>query len=197
MLAGAALPGRWGRLTIVTIAVMSGPLTPATAAPAVILFTIGFAVLAPVLTKVTTFAMQGPVRALGGVTGDLAVLNARGRSGRMAAVLGPVILLTAVSTGMLYLQTTNDDADRQAYASNLVADAVVTARDRFDPALVGRSTTCRRRRRLGVRDSVGFVENPDDSSPMGEGWTLQGVTAEGAEPPPRSRSPRAPRRPAR
>ncbi|GIJ50617.1 ABC transporter permease [Virgisporangium aliadipatigenens] len=169
-------------LTIVTIAVMSGPLSPATAAPAVILLAIGFALLAPVLTKVTTFAVQWPVRALGGVTGQLAVLNARGRSGRLAAVMGPVILLTAVSTGILYLQATNDKADRQSFADNLVADAVVTTQDRFDPDLVGRINGL-----PGVAgaseyvDSVGFIESPRDSSPMNEGWTLQGVTAAGAD----------------
>jgi putative ABC transport system permease protein len=169
-------------LTIVTIGVISGPLTPATAAPAVILLAIGFALLAPVLTKATTFAVQWPVRALGGVTGQLAVLNARGRSGRMAAVMGPVILLTAVSTGMLYLQTTNGEADRQSFADNLVADAVMTAQDRFDADLVAQINDLPSV--AGASEyvsSVGFIENPDDSSPMNEGWTLQGVTAEGAD----------------
>jgi putative ABC transport system permease protein len=162
--------------------VVSGPLTPATAAPAVILLAIGFAVLAPVLTKVTTFAVQWPVRALGGVTGQLAVLNARGHGGRMAAVLGPVILLTAVSTGMLYLQTTNDEADRQDFAGNLVADAVVTTQDRFDPGLVDLINDLPHI--AGASEyvnSVGFIEKPADRSPANEGWTLQGVTAEGAD----------------
>jgi putative ABC transport system permease protein len=169
-------------MTIVTIAVMSGPLTPATAAPAVILLAIGFASLAPVLTKVTTFAVQWPVRALGGVTGQLAVLNARGRSGRMAAVMGPVILLTAVSTGILYLQATNDEADRQIFADNVVADAVVTAQDRFDADLVKRINGLPSVAGASEYvDSVGFIESPKDSSPMNEGWTLQGVTAEGAD----------------
>ncbi|MEP6856377.1 MAG: FtsX-like permease family protein, partial [Pedococcus sp.] len=168
-------------LTIVSIAVLSGPLTPATAAPAVILFSIGFALLAPILTKVMTFILQWPVRALGGVTGQLAVLNARGRSGRMAAVMAPVILLTGVATGMLYLQTTNDDADRQGFADSLVADAVVTVDDHFDPELVARVNEL-----PGVSgaseyvSSTGFIEEPVDRSPMGEGWNLQGVTADGA-----------------
>jgi putative ABC transport system permease protein len=169
-------------LTIVTIAVISGPLTPATGAPAVVLLAIGFALLAPVLTKVTTFAVQWPVRALGGVTGQLAVLNARGRSGRMAAVMGPVILLTAVSTGILYLQTINDKADRQSFADNLVAAAVVTTQDRFDADLVQQINELPNVAAASEYvDSVGFIENPDDSSPMDEGWTLLGVTAEGAD----------------
>ena len=182
VLAGLVFVAVGVALTIVTVAVLSGPLAPATAAPAVIVFTIGLALLAPVLAKAMIFVIQGPVRALGGLTGDLAVLNARGRTGRMAAVLGPVILLTGVSTGMLYLQTTNDTADREAYASSIVADAVVTAESRIDPALVGQINQLPSV--AGASEyvsSVGFVENPDDVSPMGEGWTLQGVTAESAE----------------
>lgn len=168
-------------LTIVTVAVLSGPLAPATAAPAVIVFTIGFASLAPVLAKVMILLLRWPVRALGGLTGDLAVLNAQGRTGRLAAVMGPVILLTGVSTGMLYLQTTNDTADREAFAEGIVADAVVTAPSGFDQGLVEQIN-----RLPSVADasehvsSVGFVESPQDVSPMGEGWSLQGVTAENA-----------------
>lgn len=171
-----------GALTIVTIGVMSGPMTPATAAPAVILLAIGFALLAPVLTKIVTFTVQWPVRALGGVTGELAVLNARGRSNRMAAVMAPVILLTTVSTGLLYLQTTNDQADRENFADNLVADAVVTTEDRFEPQLIEQINDL-----PGVAgaseyvDSLGFIEEPEDSSPMNEGWALQGVSADGAD----------------
>lgn len=116
------------------------------------------------------------------MTGQLAVLNARGRTGRMAAVMAPVVLLTGVATGMLYLQTTNDDADRQIFADSLVADAVVTAENRLDPELVERIDEL-----PGVAGaseyvgSTGFIESPDDSSPAGEGWNLQGVTARGAD----------------
>lgn len=164
-------------LTIVTIAVMSGPLAPATAAPAVILLTIGLALLAPLLTRAVTFVLQWPVRAWGGVTGELAVLNAHGRSGRLAAVTAPVILLSGVATGMLYLQTTNDEADRRAYADSLMADAVVTSDGPLDPGLVTEVDGL-----PGVAGasalvtSTGFIEEPEDRSPMGEGWTLQGVT---------------------
>jgi putative ABC transport system permease protein len=181
LLAVIVLAGGFG-LTMVTILVMSGPLTPATGAPAVLLLAIGFALLAPLLTKLTTFVWQWPVQALGGVTGQLAVLNARGRSGRMATVMAPVILLTAVSTGLLYLQTTSDEADRRAFANNLVADAVVTSQDRFGADAVGQINDL-----PGVAgaseyvDSLGFIEDPRDSSPLNEGWNLQGVSAEGAE----------------
>jgi putative ABC transport system permease protein len=168
-------------MAVVTIAVMSGPLAAATAAPAVILLTIGLALLAPVLTKILTFVVQWPVRAWGGVTGELAVLNAHGRSGRLAAVTAPVILLTGVASGMLYLQATNDEADRRAFADGLRADAVVTSQGPLDPDLVGQIDDL-----PGVAGasehvtSTGFIEEPEDRSPMGEGWTLQGVTPETA-----------------
>lgn len=168
-------------LTVVSIVVLSDPLTPATAAPAVILLAVGTALLAPVLGRVTTALLQWPVRSLGGITGQLAVLNARGRSGRTAAVMAPVILLTGVATGMLYLQATNDHADRESFAASLVADAVVTSREPVDAALVAQVAGL-----PGVTgasayvSSTGFVEEPEDRSPAGEGWTLQGVSAEGA-----------------
>lgn len=182
LLLGAILLAGGAALMVVTIGVLDGPTAQATAAPAVIILTVGFAVLAPVLTKLMTLALQLPVQALGGVTGQLAALNARGRSGRLAAVVAPVILLTGVATGMLYLQTTSDAADRQAYSDSLVADAVLTTDGPLDPSLVedvaalpgvdGASADIR---------STGFIEEPEDRSPAGEGWTLQGVSATGAE----------------
>lgn len=177
-----ALLGGGVVMTIVTVTVMSGPLMPATGAPAVVLLAIGFALFAPVLTKFTTFVVQWPVRALGGITGELAVLNARGRSSRMAAVMAPVILLTTVATGLLYLQSTNDEADRRAYASSVVADAVVTAESGLDPDLVEEIADL-----PGVEgasehvESLGFVESPEGSSPSNEGWSLLGVSPAGAE----------------
>jgi putative ABC transport system permease protein len=169
-------------MTVITVTVMSGPLMPATGAPAVVLLAIGFALFAPVLAKITTFVVQWPIRALGGITGELAVLNARGRGSRMAAVMAPVILLTTVATGLLYLQSTNDEADRQAYASSVVADAVVTAEGGLDPDLVDEVADL-----PGIAgasehvESTGFIEDPADSSPSNEGWNLLGVSTAGAE----------------
>ncbi|NED96046.1 ABC transporter permease [Phytoactinopolyspora alkaliphila] len=169
-------------LTTVTATVMSGPLTSATAGPAVIVFAIGFALLSPVLTKIMTVLLQWPVRALGGLTGHLAVLNARGRTSTTAAVVAPVILLTGVAAGTLYLQTTNDAAERQIFANSLVIDAVVTAEGQVDAELVEQI-----RELPGVAGasehlrSTGFIENPVDRSPWDQGWHLLGVNAEGAD----------------
>lgn len=168
-------------LGVVTVTVMSGPLTTSTAGPAVILWAIGMALLSPVLTRGLTALLQWPVRALGGTSGHLAVLNARGRTARTAAVVTPIIMLTGIATGTLYLQSTEDAANRDAFARGLVADAVVTSDRPVDAGLVDRVADL-----PGVAGasalvrSTGFVEAPHDGSQSDEGWTLQGVTAAGA-----------------
>ncbi len=180
LLSAVVFVGGGFALVLITMVVMSGPLAPATAAPAVIVLGIGFALAAPVLSRIATFVAHWPVRALGGVTGLLAVLNARSRGNRMAAAMAPVILLTTVATGLLYLQATNDLADRRAFADNLVAEPVISTDGRFDPGIVGKLDAM-----PGVAaaseyvESTGFIERPHDSSPMHEGWNLQGVTASG------------------
>lgn len=168
-------------LGVVTVTVMSGPLTSSTAGPAVILWAIGLALLSPVLTRGMLALLQWPVRLIGGTPGHLAVLNARGRTARTAAVVTPIIMLTGIATGTLYLQSTEDAANRDAFSRGLVADAVMTSADPVDDGLVERLADL-----PGVEGasalvrSTGFVEAPHDDSQSDEGWTLQGVTAAGA-----------------
>lgn len=167
-------------LGVVTVTVMSGPLTSSTAGPAAILWAIGLAMFSPALTRFLTRVLQRPVRTVSGLAGELAVLNVQARTARMAAVVTPVILLVGVGTSTLYLQATEDFANRQAFTDGLVADAVVTATggvgadlvERVDdlPGVAGAS--------LHVR-STGFIESPRDRSD--EGRTLVGVSADGVE----------------
>ncbi|WP_203453734.1 FtsX-like permease family protein [Jiangella aurantiaca] len=168
-------------LGVVTVTVMSGPLTSSTAGPAVFLWAIGLALLSPALTRAMTAGLQWPVRAVAGVSGHLAVLNARGRTARTAAVVTPIIMLTGIATGTLYLQATEDAVNRDTFTRGLVADAVVTSSAPAGPELVDRIAAL-----PGVGGaselvrSAGFVESPHDDSQSDEGWTLQGVTATGA-----------------
>ncbi|TDE01619.1 FtsX-like permease family protein [Jiangella asiatica] len=168
-------------LGVVTITVMSGPLTSSTAGPAVILWAIGLALLSPMLTRAATVVLQWPLRAVSGTAGHLAVLNARARTARTASVVTPIILLTGIATGTLYLQSTEDAANREAFTEGLIADAVVTAAGPVDPGLVERIAEL-----PGVAGasehvhSTGFVESPRDGSQSEDGWTLRGVTADGA-----------------
>jgi putative ABC transport system permease protein len=89
------------------------------------------------------------------------VLNARGRTARTAAVVTPIIMLTGIATGTLYLQSTEDAANRDAFSRGLVADAVVTSEQPADPGLAGRIAAL-----PGVAGaselvrSSGFVEAP-------------------------------------
>lgn len=168
-------------LAIVTIAAVRGPFTISVAGPASIFFAIGLALLAPGITKVMVKALGAPIRRTG-VMGDLAVLNARARTQRLAAAVTPVILLTGIATGVLYLQTTEDSANQRLYRDNLNADIVVgSSTGGFAPGVVDRVRTV-----PGVTAASEFVTatgqlaQPEDTSQVG-GWKLQGVDAQNAK----------------
>lgn len=197
-LAEADMPRRrlsWGRLllallflaggvalAIVTMTVISGPAAASTAGPTVIVFAIGLALLGPGVTKVMTAVLQRPLRAVSGLAGELAMLNARAQTLRMAAAAMPIMLATGIATALLYVQTTQVDAAERAFADSLRADAVLTsATGGLAPDLIGSV-----RRLPGVAGasehvaSTGFVEYPHDRAQGEDGWPLQGVTADGA-----------------
>ncbi len=127
-------------LAIVTMTVMSGPVAASTAGPTVMVFAIGLALLGPGVTRVMTAVLQWPLRAVSGLAGELAMLNARAQTLRMAA------------------------AAERAYTENLRADVVLTsaggglAPDLIDsvqrlPGVAGASEHVA---------STGFVEHPHD-----------------------------------
>ncbi|GAA4526050.1 ABC transporter permease [Amycolatopsis samaneae] len=164
-------------LATFTIAVMRGPFTVSVAGPASIFFAIGLALLAPGITKLMLKVLGAPIRRTG-VMGDIAVLNARARTQRLAAAVTPVILLTGIATGVLYLQATEDSANQRLYSDNLNADVVVgSSVGGFAPGVVDRVRTV-----PGVAAASEFVtatgqlEQPRDTSQVG-GWKLQGVNA--------------------
>jgi putative ABC transport system permease protein len=169
-------------LAIVTMTVMSGPVAASTAGPTVIVFAVGLALLGPGITKVMTAVLQRPLRAVSGLAGELAMLNARAQTVRMAAAAMPIMLATGIATALLYVQTTQVAAGERAFAETLRADAVLTstsgglAPDLIDsiqrlPEVAGASEHV---------TSIGFVEHPHDGAQTEDGWPLQGVTADGA-----------------
>src|SRR5512132_2387490 len=169
-------------LAIVTMTVMSGPVAASTAGPTVIVFAIGLALLGPGITKVMTAVLQRPLRAVSGLAGELAMLNARAQTLRMAAAAMPIMLATGIATALLYVQTTQVDAAERAYAGSLRADLVLTSTGGgLAPDLIGSV-----RRLTGVAGaseyvaSTGFVEDPHDRAQGEDGWPLRGVTADGA-----------------
>ncbi|MEU4746806.1 FtsX-like permease family protein [Actinosynnema sp. NPDC023658] len=71
--------------------------------------------------------LRWPVRAVSGLAGYLAVLNAGARRVRVASAITPVMLATGLATALIYLQTTQAGAESGAFAESLRADAVVTS----------------------------------------------------------------------
>jgi putative ABC transport system permease protein len=169
-------------LAIVTMTVMSGPVAASTAGPTVMVFAFGLVLLGPGLTRAMTAVLQRPARALSGLAGELAVLNARAQTVRMAAVAMPIMLAVAIATALLYVQTTQAAAAERAYTKTLRADVVLTSTTGgLAPGLLGSV-----QRLPGIAGasayvtSTGFIERPHDRAQDQDGWPLRGVTADGA-----------------
>lgn len=170
--------GGAGALAIVTWVLFDGPLAASTAGPTVLCTAVGLALLAPGLTKLCTVLVSGPVRLVTGASGELAVATARARAVQTAGVVTPVMLAVAMATGNLYLQTTQTDAAREAYAATLRADAVVDSpAGTVDPALAADV-----RAADGVAAAGAYVTGTGWIDGIGDedGVPLQGIDARGA-----------------
>ncbi|MEO3767263.1 FtsX-like permease family protein [Streptomyces sp. B5E4] len=165
-------------LAILTWVLFDGPIAASTAGPTVLCTAIALALLGPGLTKLCTVLISGPVRAVTGASGELAVVTARTRAVRMAGVVTPVMLAVAMATANLYLQTTQTDASREAYAQNLRADAVVdSASGTLDPALTADVRATEGVAAAGAYvTSTGWIDGVGDE----DGVPLQGIDARGA-----------------
>lgn len=96
-------------LSVVTALVISGPVAASTAGPSAMLWASGLALLAPGITRLLTVVLRGPMRALSGTAGHLAMLNADARTVRMAGSVTPVMLAIGLATALLYIQIADDD----------------------------------------------------------------------------------------
>jgi putative ABC transport system permease protein len=81
-----------------------------TAGQAGIWAAIGLALLAPELLRLVTAVLGAPVRMLGGVAGELAVLTVYARVRQLAGAVMPVVLFTGIATGTVYMQGIEDRA---------------------------------------------------------------------------------------
>jgi putative ABC transport system permease protein len=81
-----------------------------TAGQAGIWASIGLALLAPELLRLVTVVLGPPVRLLGGVAGELAVLGVHSRIRQLAGAVMPVLLFAGIATGTVYMQRIEDDA---------------------------------------------------------------------------------------
>lgn len=97
---------------VVTATVMKGKGTDAmqTAGQAAIWFAVGLALLAPWLLRLVAAVLAGPLRLLGGASGELAALNMRQQAGQMSGAVMPVILFTGITTATVYMQSIDDRA---------------------------------------------------------------------------------------
>lgn len=176
-------------LAILTWVLFDGPIAASTAGPTVLCAAIGLALLGPGLTKLCTALISGPVRAVSPIalrawavppcaSGELAVATARARAVQMAGVVTPVMLAVAMATGNLYLQTTQTDAAREAYAETLRADAVVDSpAGTLDPALTADVRAADGVAAAGAYvTSTGWIDGVGDE----DGVPLQGIDARGA-----------------
>ncbi|AXB44825.1 ABC transporter permease [Amycolatopsis albispora] len=169
-------------LVIVTTTVMTGPVAAGTAGPTVMLWAIALALLGPGIARLAIALLGWPLRALTGLSGRLALLNARNRRLRMAAAITPIMLASGMALAMIYLQTTQQAAGERAFSENLRADAVlVSSAGGFDPALADEVAAL-----PGVAGasalvtSSGHVVDYDNGWQDEEGLPLQGISAEGA-----------------
>jgi putative ABC transport system permease protein len=171
-------------MSFVTLTAVTGPLTATPAALISICLAVGLGLLGPAIARLMTAVIAPLLRPFAGLAGYLGSLNARQRATRMAAVITPVMLLTAIATANLYLVTTEQDVSTAAYTDDLHADLVLqSGATGFTPDVLAKV-----RQLPGVDAasefvaSTGFVEKPTD--PLGgkdlDGWPIQGVTADAA-----------------
>ncbi|MEU9102537.1 FtsX-like permease family protein [Streptomyces sp. NPDC048361] len=175
-------------LALVT-ANMSGPTAGSTATPAAMLWTAGFGLLGPGLAKVITAVLRAPLRALTGLSGRLATLNAKARIGRLAGAVMPVMLATGLATALIYLQTTQSSGAEEAFNDNMRADLAVTSVSGGLP--LSMVDTIKNQPGVGAASaqisSLGYLEpkTPPSQAAIDEGdfepteMPMQGVTAEG------------------
>ncbi|TCO55811.1 FtsX-like permease family protein [Actinocrispum wychmicini] len=169
-------------LFFVTMLVMRGQMASATAGPASMCWAIALALLAPGLTKVVIAVLRRPLRAIHGLAGELATINAATRAVRTAGAVTPIMLAVAIAVANLYTQTTQSEAAQRNYADSLRADIVLSAplggfasgtRDavRQVPGVAGASDYV---------TSMGWIDSPYDSSHRESPWPLVGITADDA-----------------
>ncbi|KLL12205.1 FtsX-like permease family protein [Protofrankia coriariae] len=171
-------------LTLVTALVMKGPVAASTAGPTAMLWATGFALLGPGLTRVIVLVLYVPLRAMCGLSGHLALLNARTRRIRTAGMIMPIMLATGLATSLLYLQTSQSEAADRAYTENLRADAALVSTAGGFPVNLVRSvrTLPGVGQASAVVNSEGYLESEEVAETgYRETVPLQGITADGAD----------------
>ncbi|MFE5666779.1 FtsX-like permease family protein [Streptomyces niveus] len=165
-------------LSATTVLVMeNGPTLASTAGPASVFFSIGIALLAPGICAAVVAVLRLPVRLLTGLPGRLAVRNTATNPVRMASAAAPVIMLIAIATGTLYMQSTEDSVSARSYEEGISADYVLDSdAGGFRPEVAGQVAGLPGvAAASGLITSRGFVEADSGSADI----ALRGVDAGG------------------
>ena len=180
-------------LAIVTASVMTGPIAASTAGPSAMLWAVGVALVSPGLCRWLAALARWPIGWFTGLSGRMAMQNASVRRVRLASAVIPIMLASGLATALIYLQTSQDDANERIFAEGLKADAVVAAQsgalppslvDKLSglPQVAGASASVSSDARLekvlgpGEDENGRMADRRVEPSRVG----LQGVTASGA-----------------
>lgn len=167
-------------LMLLTLLVIPLPESNATAEPGALLWASGLALLGPGLSRGLIAVLRWPIAALGGMSGQLAMQNARARRIQLAGTITMIMLATGVSTAIIFLNNGQAAQAKQLLAGNLRADAVITGgvpvalADRVAtlPGVAGASA---------LVTSSGFFDIPASSNPHYVAPVpLSGITASAA-----------------
>jgi putative ABC transport system permease protein len=152
--------------------------------PAVLTGSIAVGLFAPELLDLIISRSEGFIRKVAKKSGTLAVINTRARATQFAAVLTPITLAVALGLGGIYAQTTHDDAAVTNHLEQFKADAVVSSSTGvIAPALLQQvRTTPGVVSASPLVSSMGWLENPYDSSHGSDRWPLLGVDAQDQSP---------------
>lgn len=111
-------------LSVLTVTIMRDQDDPyaamQTAGPASIFWSLGFALLSPLLLRGSARALGGVLSGFG-VSGHLAAYDARRRSHLLAGILAPVVVFVGMALGTLYLMAIEN------HAPTVVGNGVVDA----------------------------------------------------------------------
>ncbi len=111
-------------LSVLTVTIMRDQDDPyaamQTAGPASIFWSLGFALLSPLLLRGSAVALGGVLSGFG-VSGHLAAYDARRRSHLLAGILAPVVVFVGMALGTLYLMAIEN------HAPTVVGNGVVDA----------------------------------------------------------------------
>lgn len=165
-------------LAYLSLTVLSGPVAASTAGPAVTCVAAAVGLFAPGITRMLNAVLGRPVRAVTGLPGYLATLNARARWLPMAGAVTPVVLATSLAIFMLYFQTTQTAAAEKAYTDSLVTDAVVEAPagDVTDDLVSRVAAVPGAGAASAFVTSSGYVEQPPHPDQDDDGVPLNGIS---------------------